>query len=131
MKVIKTYGIPEVIVQLVHGVQTGTKAEMVTADDILLRCSISFLGPRVLEDDILSSYLFIIAIDNIMIVVIDDETDWIYPQTFPDFTRVGAEKHADAEFADDVALVTAAITMVNGQVQNLYSWIGCSTFSAG
>ena len=61
MKVINTYGIPEVIVQLVHGVQTGTKAEMVTADDILLRCSISFLGPRVLEDDILSSYLFIIV----------------------------------------------------------------------
>ena len=103
MKILRAYGIPDAIVQLISRLYTGTKAKVVTADGIT---EVFDILAGVLQGDTLAPYLFIIVVDYIMTVAIDDVSD-------PGFTlkparsrRVAAEKLADVEFADDVALVT-------------------------
>ena len=55
----------------------------------------------------MAPYLFIIVIDYIMTVTIeDDDSDSGFTIRPARSIRIGAEKIADVEFADDVALVT-------------------------
>ena len=106
MKILKAYGIPEVIVQLIDRVYTGTKAKVVTADGIT---EVFDILAGVLQGDTLAPYLFIIVVDYIMTVAIDDVSDSGFTLKPARSRRVGAEKLADVEFADDVALVTDTI----------------------
>ena len=70
MKILRAYGIPEAIVRLIDGIYTGTKAKVVTADGIT---EILDILAGVLQRDTLAPYLFIIVIDYIMTVTIDDD----------------------------------------------------------
>ena len=107
MKILKAYGIPEVIVQLIERVYTGTMAKVVTADGIT---EVFDILAGVLQGDTLAPYLFIIVIDYIMTVAIDDDdSDSGFTLKPARSRRVGAEKLTDVEFADDVALVTDTI----------------------
>ena len=86
---------------------TGTLAKVLTANG----CTEVFdILAGVLQGDTLAPYLFIIVIDYIMTVAIDDdETDAGFTIRPAQSRRIGAEKLADVEFADDVALVTDSI----------------------
>ena len=107
MKILRAYGIPEAIVRLIEGIYTGTKAKVVTADGIT---EIFDILAGVLQGDTLAPYLFIIVIDYIMTVTIDDdELDSGFTLRPARSRRIGAEKIADIEFADDVALITDTI----------------------
>ena len=70
MKILRAYGIPEAIVRLIDGIYTGTKAKVVTADGIT---EIFDILAGVLQGDTLALYLFIVVIDYIMTVTIDDD----------------------------------------------------------
>ena len=73
MKILKAYGIPDIIVQLIDRVYTGTKAKVVTADGTT---EVFDILAGVLQGDTLAPYLFIIVVDYIMTLTInDDETD--------------------------------------------------------
>ena len=70
MNILRAYGIPEAIVRLIDGIYTGTKAKVVTADGIT---EIFDILAGVLQGDTLALYLFIVVIDYIMTVTIDDD----------------------------------------------------------
>ncbi|XP_063680102.1 uncharacterized protein LOC134815494 [Bolinopsis microptera] len=107
MKILKAYGIPEAIVRLIEGIYTSTKANVITADGIT---EIFDILAGVLQGDTLAPYLFIIMIDYIMTVTIDDDdSDSGFTLRPARSRRIGAEKIADVEFADDVALITDTI----------------------
>ncbi|KAL5260700.1 hypothetical protein ACHWQZ_G010752 [Mnemiopsis leidyi] len=107
MKILLAYGIPKALVSLIEKLYTGTKARVVTADGIT---DLFDILAGVLQGDTLAPYLFIIVIDYIMTVTMEEF------DSEPGFTirparsrRVGAEKLADLEFADDVALCSDTI----------------------
>ena len=82
----------------------------------------------VLQGDTLAPYLFIIAVDYIMTVAIDDdETDAGFTLKPAQSRRIGAEKLADVEFADDIALVTDSIE----EAQHLLRRLEVAALSVG
>jgi hypothetical protein len=86
---------------------TGTKAKVVTADGTTGLFEI-LVG--VLQGDTLAPYLFIIVVDYITTLTMDDDkTDSGFTLKPARSRRVLAEKLAEVEFADDVALVTDTI----------------------
>ena len=101
----------------VSTVDTGTKAVVLTADGI---SEIFDILAGVLQGDTLAPYLFIIVIGYIMTVTIDDDDSYFgYTLSPARCRRIGAEKIAEIEFADDVAL----ISLIPLKGLN-YSWTG-------
>ena len=106
IKILRAYGIPQVIVDLIECMYTDTMAKIITSDgptDILE------ILAGILQGDTLAPYLFIIVIDYIMCTVMEGTEN-------PGFTikprrsrRVKAVKLADTEFADDISLLTDSI----------------------
>ena len=68
MKILRAYGIPEMLVELIAEMYTGTTAKVITADGITEAFDI-LTGE--LKGGTLAPYLFIIIIDYIMTVAID------------------------------------------------------------
>ena len=107
MKILLAYGIPEALVSLIQKLYTGTKARVVTVDGAT---NLFDILAGVLQGDTLAPYLFIIVVDYIMTITMDEF------DSEPGFTikparsrRVKAEKLADLEFADDIALCSDTI----------------------
>ena len=116
------YQSPEAIVRLIEVIYTGAKAEAVTADGIT---EIFDILAGVLQGDTLASYLFIIVIDFIMTLTIDDdESDSGITLRTARSRKIGAEKIADIEFADDVALVTDTIELLLDRLEKTALSVG-------
>ena len=119
LKILRAYGIPEAIVRLIEGIYTGTKAEVVTADGIT---EIFDILAGVLQGYTLAPYLFIIVIDYIMTVTIDDDKlDSGFTLRPARSRRIGAEEIADIEFADNEMMLPLSLIPLKGQN---YSWAG-------
>ena len=98
---------PEMLVELIAEMYTGTAAKVATADGITEAFDIL---AGVLQGDTLAPYLFIIVIDYIMTVAIGDEdSEYGFTLRPARSRRIGSQKLADVEFADDVALITDTI----------------------
>lgn len=110
MQILRAYGIPDAIVDLIEQMYTGTMAKVITADGLTEAFEIL---AGVLQGDTLAPYLFIIVIDYIMTTVIDPEEELGFTIRPSQSRRIKAEKLADTEFADDVALI--ADTMEEAQ----------------
>ena len=106
MEILKAYDIPEILMELIAEIYTGITAKVVTADGITEAFDI--LG-GVLQGDTLAPYLFIIVLDCIMTVAIDDDSENGLTLRPARSRRIGSQKLADVEFADDVALITDTI----------------------
>ncbi|KAL5271007.1 hypothetical protein ACHWQZ_G001606 [Mnemiopsis leidyi] len=127
MKILRSYGIPDTIVRLIDNVYTGTVAKVLTAEG----CTEVFdILAGVLQGDTLAPYLFIIVIDYIMTVAIDDnETEHGFTLKPAQSRRVVSETVTDVEFADDVALVTDSIEAAQnllGRLETAASSVGLS-----
>jgi hypothetical protein len=104
MKILKAYGIPDLIVQLIDREHTGSKTKVVTARDAT---EVFDILAGVLQRDTLAPYLFIIVVDYIVTLTIDDdETDSGFTLKPSRRGRVGEEKLTDVKVAEDVSLVT-------------------------
>ncbi|KAL5252408.1 hypothetical protein ACHWQZ_G015245 [Mnemiopsis leidyi] len=126
-KILRSYGIPDTIVRLIDNVYTGTVAKILTAEG----CTEEFdILAGVLQGDTLAPYLFIIVRDYIMTVAIDDnETEHGFTLKPAQSRRVVSETVTDAEFADDVALVTDSIEASQnllGRLETAASSVGLS-----
>ena len=106
MKILRAYGLPPVIVDLIERMYTGTIAKVITADGLTEAFRIL---AGVLQGDTLAPYLFVIVIDYIMTTAIDPNQVLGLTITPAKSRRVKAERLADAEFADDVALLNDTI----------------------
>lgn len=107
MKILRAYGIPEVIVLLIERLYTGTFAKVITADGMT---EIFEILAGVLQGDTLAPYLFVIVVDYIMTVAIDNVPDVGFTIKPARSRRVKAEKVTDADFADDLALTTDTLS---------------------
>ena len=117
MKILRAYGIPDAIVNLIDKMYTGTMAKVITADGLT---EVFEILAGVLQGDTLAPYLFVIVIDYIMTVAIDDLDEDIGFTIKPARSRrVKAEKLTDAEFADDVALLTNTMEEAQHLLQSL------------
>ena len=100
MKILRAYGIPDTIVNLIERMYTGTMAKVLTTDG-LTAAFVILAG--VMQGDTLAPYLFVIVIDYIMSLVIAKGN---YGFTIsPARSRIcPAEKITDADFADMMIL---------------------------
>lgn len=70
MKILRAYGIPNITVDLIDKMYTGTLTKILTPDGLTKAFEIL---AGVLLGDTLAPYLFIIVIDYIMTTVINDQ----------------------------------------------------------
>ena len=107
MKILRAYGIPEIIVSFIQVMYTGTLAKVMTPDGLT---EVFEILAGVLQGDTLAPYLFIIVVDYIMRTTLGDvETDAGFTIQPARSRRVQAKKIADTEFADDLAIITNTI----------------------
>ena len=107
MKILRAYGIPDAIVNLIDRMYTDTTAKVITADGLT---EIFKILAGVMQGDTLAPYLFIIVIDYIMsLVTLTDKATHGFTMTPARSRRYPAEKVTDADFADDLALLSNTI----------------------
>ena len=105
MKILRAYGIPDTIVNLIDRMYTDTTARVITADGLT---EIFKILAGVMQGDTLAPYLFIIVIDYIMSLVTDNVNHG-FTMTPARSRRYPAEMVTDADFADDLALLSNTI----------------------
>ena len=104
IKILKAYGIPDIIVQAIEDTYQDTKAKVVTTDgdteefDILA---------GVLQGDTLAPYLFIIVLDYCLRTAIGGDEERLGFTIVPRRSRrIGPLNITDLDFADDIALLS-------------------------
>ncbi|MCP4493068.1 MAG: hypothetical protein GY820_38085 [Gammaproteobacteria bacterium] len=105
MLILRVYGIPHEIVQLIERLYDDTIAQVITEDG-LTEAFLILAG--VMQGDILAPYLFIISIDYILTKAMEGN-DFGFTLHQQRSRRYPAVKIADADFADDLALITDTI----------------------
>ena len=106
MKILRAYGIPDKLVDLIEKTYTDTFAKVMTPDGLTEAFRIL---AGVLQGDTLAPYIFIIVVDYIMRTSMADLEEPGFTLKPRQSRRHPAEKLADVEFADDVALITESI----------------------
>ena len=107
MKILRAYGIPDKLVDLIEKTYTDTLAKVMTPEGLTEAFRIL---AGVLQGDTLAPYLFIIVVDYIMRTAMGNLEEPVGFTIRPrQSRRHPAEKLADVEFADDVALITDTI----------------------
>ena len=106
MKILRAYGIPNKIVDLIEKTYTDTFAKVMTPDGLTEAFAIL---AGVLQGDTLAPYIFIIVVDYVMRTALKDLDAPGFTLTLRQSRRHPAKKLSDVEFADDVALITETI----------------------
>ena len=106
MKILRAYGIPDEIVNLIERIYEGTQARVITEDGLTEAFAIL---AGVLQGDTLAPYIFVIVTDYIMSTALSEHEEPGFTVTPARSRRVRAVKVSDTEFADDVALLSDSI----------------------
>ena len=106
MKILRAYGIPDKIVDLIEKTYTDTFAKVMTSDGLTEAFAIL---AGVLQGDTLAPYIFIIVVDYVMRTALKDLDEPGFTLTPRQSRRHPAKKLSDVEFADDVALISETI----------------------
>ena len=115
MKILLAYGIPKELVGLIERMYAGTMARVITEDG-LTEAFLIMAG--VMQGDTLAPYLFIIVIDYIMRVTLEDK-DFGFTLQHRRSRRHPAVKVTDADFADDLALITDSVAVAQKFLESL------------
>ena len=117
MRILKAYGIPDIIVHAIEDTYQGTRAKVVTSDgetdefDILA---------GVLQGDTLAPYLFIIVLDYCLRSAIDGKEEKLgFTITPRKSRRVGPLNITDLDFADDIALLSDTVAQAQELLKNV------------
>ena len=100
MKILRAYGIPNKIVDLIEKTYTDTFAKVMTPDGLTEAFAIL---AEVLQGDTLASYIFIIVVDYVTRTALKDLDEPGFTLSLRQSRRHPAKKLFDVEFADDVA----------------------------
>ena len=104
LKILKAYGIPEIIVDAIQDSYSETRAKVTTPDGETDEFEI-FAG--VLQGDTLAPYLFIITLDYCLRSAIDGKEEDLGFTVRPRRSRrIGPFNITDLDFADDIALLS-------------------------
>ncbi|CAH1244595.1 Hypp7340 [Branchiostoma lanceolatum] len=122
LKILKAYGIPDQLVEAIASMYQDTKAKVISPDG---ETELFDLYAGVLQGDTLAPYLFVIVVDYALRMAIDGREEELGLQIERRRSRrVGPKTVTDFDFADDIALISEAIT----QAQEL---LGCVESSVG
>ena len=117
IKILKAYGIPDIIVHAIEDTYQGTKAKVITSDgdtdefDILA---------GVLQGDTLAPYLFIIVLDYCLRSAIEGKEERLGFTIRPRRSRrVGPVNITDLDFADDIALLSDTAAQAQELLRNV------------
>ena len=116
MKILRAYGIPDIIVDLIERMYVGTMARVITEDGLTEAFRIL---AGVLQGDTLAPYLFIIVVDYIMLTVFGEYENSGFTITPARSRRVKAEKLTDADFADDITLLADSMNEAQAMLDSL------------
>ena len=103
LKILKAYGIPEIIVDAIQDSYSETRAKVTTPDGETDEFEIS---AGVLQSDTLAPYLFIITLDYCLRSAIDGREEDLGFTVRPRRRRIGPFNITDLDFADDIALLS-------------------------
>ena len=106
LKILKAYGIPEILVNLIAILYTGTKAQVLTPDGIT---ELFDILAGVLQGDTLAPYIFVIVVDYCMHIALDAHPELGFTLTPARSRRVKSVHCSDVEFADDIGLIADSI----------------------
>ena len=106
IKVLRAYGIPGKIVDLIQWMYSNTRAQVLTPDGLT---DIFEIVAGVLQGDTLAPYLFIIVLDYCMRTALERHPDSGFTLKPARSRRIGAERVTDTDFADDVALLSDSV----------------------
>ena len=117
IKILKAYGIPDIIVHAIEDTYQGTKAKVITSDgntdefDILA---------GVLQGDTLAPYLFIIVLDYCLRSAIEGNEETLSFSIRPRRShRVGPVNITDLDFTDDIALLSDTAAQAQELLSNV------------
>ena len=116
MRILKAYGIPDSIVDIINLLYVNTKGKVITPDgdtelfDILA---------GVLQGDTLAPYLFIIALDYCMRQALGKHPEIGFTIKPYRSRRFKAERISDTDFADDIALIADTVKEVETLMQEV------------
>ena len=116
MRILKAYGIPDSIVDIINLLYVNTKGKVITPDgdtelfDILA---------GVLQGDTLAPYLFIIALDYCMRQALSKHPEIGFTIKPYRRRRVKAERISDTDFEDDIALIADTVKEVEMLMQEV------------
>ena len=116
MKILRAYGIPDIIVDLIERMYVGTMARVITEDGLTEAFRIL---AGVLQGDTLAPYLFIIVVDYIMLTVFSEHENSGFTISPARSRRVKAEKLTDADFADDITLLADSMNEAQAMLDSL------------
>eukprot|EP00116_Pleurobrachia_bachei_P001801 sb/3462063/ len=105
MKILRSYGIPGKIVDLLSWLYQNTKAKVLTADG---ETALFEIVAGVLQGDTLAPFLFIIALDFCITTALSKHPEigfTIQPARGTRSRPIEAQRVSDTEFADDLALL--------------------------
>ena len=102
-KILRAYGIPSGIVDLINLLYINTRGKVITPDG---ETDLFEILAGVLQGDTLAPYLFIIAVDYCMRQVLKKHPDLGFTVTPARSRRIKEVRVTDVEFADDIALST-------------------------
>ena len=106
-KILKIYGIPEILIRAIKSLHSNSKAQVITPDGIT---ETFLIQNGVLQGDTLAPFLFIIALDYAMRLAIDGrESEIGFEIARKKSRRHPAVNVTDFSYADDVALISKNI----------------------
>jgi len=107
LRILKAYGIPDMLVNAIADTYTDTKAKVLSPDGVT---DVFHIAAGVLQGDTLAPFLFIIVLDYALRKAIDGRAEKLGLQTKQRRSRrCPATLVTDLDFADDIALISEEI----------------------
>ena len=118
LKILRAYGIPDNIVDLIGVMYTDTKAQILTPDGM---SELFDILAGVLQGDTLAPYIFIIVVDYCMRQALDAHPELGLTLTPARSRRVKSVHFSDVEFADDIGLIADSIADIQSILSRVES----------
>jgi hypothetical protein len=125
LKILRAYGIPEIIVEAISIMYDNTQALVLSPDG---KTEMFDILAGVLQGDTLAPFLFIVVLDYVMRKAIGDDNDQLGFTVRPRRSRrYPVEVLTDLDFADDIALLSDTLD----QAQELLSRVDTVAATVG
>ena len=116
MKILRAYGIPGVIVDLINLLYVNTRGKVITPDG---ETELFDILAGVLQGDTLAPYLFVIALDYCMRQALSRHPEIGFTIKPRQSRRVKAVRVSGTDFADDLALTTDTVAEAEKLTQEI------------
>ena len=122
LKILKAYGIPDLIVETIGKMYEYTRAKVISPDG---ETDLFDILAEVFQGDTLAPYLFVIVLDYALRMAIDGKDKEIGSHLERRKSRrIGPVVVKDLDFADDIALLSMDIRQVQELLQSVEKCVG-------